>query len=87
MNICSMMYSTHFLQDGYGIRMKGIHLVTPSKMVEALVVILRQVFTEKLGGRIQVHKDLESVYKEVPKHVLPKDYGGEESPLEELHSK
>jgi hypothetical protein len=28
--------------------------------------------------------DLESLYKEIPKEILPKDYGGENSSIAEL---
>ena len=31
-----------------------------------------------------LHADLESLYKEVPKRLLPKEYGGEAGPLEVL---
>ena len=33
---------------------------------------------------MHVHADLESLYKEVPKRLLPKEYGGEAGPLEVL---
>jgi hypothetical protein len=31
-----------------------------------------------------LHADFESLYKEVPKRLLPKEYGGEAGPLEVL---
>jgi hypothetical protein len=34
--------------------------------------------------QIHVHADLESLYKEVPKSILPKEYGGEGGPVEVL---
>lgn len=35
--------------------------------------------------QVYVHKDLDSLYKEVPKAVLPKDLGGDEKSLAELN--
>jgi hypothetical protein len=34
--------------------------------------------------QIHVHADFESLYKEIPKRILPKEYGGEAGPLEVL---
>lgn len=34
-----------------------------------------------------VHDNLESLYKHIPKDILPKEYGGSEKSLIELHSK
>jgi hypothetical protein len=34
--------------------------------------------------QMHVHADLESLYKEVPKRLLPQEYGGEAGPLEVL---
>ena len=33
---------------------------------------------------MHVHADFESLYKEVPKRLLPQEYGGEAGPLEVL---
>jgi hypothetical protein len=34
--------------------------------------------------QVHVHADLESLYKEVPKRLLPQEYGGEAGPLDVL---
>ncbi|KAF2902372.1 hypothetical protein ILUMI_03818 [Ignelater luminosus] len=36
---------------------------------------------------MHIHSDFESFYKYLPKSVLPKDYGGEEDTIQELHGK
>jgi hypothetical protein len=32
--------------------------------------------------QMHIHADFESLYKEVPKRLLPEEYGGEAGPLE-----
>ncbi|CAG5047386.1 unnamed protein product [Parnassius apollo] len=73
------------LTDGYGVRIKAFHIITPSKTVEAFVAILKQVLSAKVGQRIQIHKDLESLHKVVQKDVLPVELGGNERSIVELH--
>ncbi|CAH0595084.1 unnamed protein product [Chrysodeixis includens] len=73
------------MTEGYGTRIKGIHVITASKMVDTLVSLLKQVFSTKLGDRIHLHKSAESWTKTVPKEILPREYGGDQKPLIELN--
>lgn len=68
-------------------RMSGIHLLSDSKAIDAVVAFFKQVLSAKLASRIVVHKTIDSFYEYVPKEYLPKEYGGNEKPLVELHSK
>ncbi|KAH9636995.1 hypothetical protein HF086_016277 [Spodoptera exigua] len=61
---------------GYGGRFNSLHIITESKAVEILVSTVKQLISEKLGKRIQVHKNLEELYEVVPKDLLPEEYGG-----------
>ncbi|CAG5047388.1 unnamed protein product [Parnassius apollo] len=73
------------LTDGYGMRIKAFHVITPSKTVEVLVALFKQVLSAKLSQRIQIHKDLESLHKVVQKDVLPVELGGNERSIVKLH--
>ncbi|KAI5638797.1 CRAL/TRIO domain-containing protein [Phthorimaea operculella] len=77
------------ITEGYGFRLTGIHLLTNMKILDALLALMRQVMSAKIGGRIKVHQSLESLYEVAPKEVLPKEYGegGEERSLEEINGK
>lgn len=37
--------------------------------------------------QIHIHKDLESLYKEIPKELLPKELGGASYKLDEVKGK
>ncbi|XP_063832815.1 uncharacterized protein LOC135081994 [Ostrinia nubilalis] len=69
----------------YGFRIKGIHFISTSKLVEALVAMFKQILSGKVASRIYVHNSLESLHEHVEKDVLPKDYGGDEMTLTEIH--
>ncbi|XP_050353567.1 uncharacterized protein LOC126775572 [Nymphalis io] len=70
--------------EGYGLRVKAIHIISPSKVINTLVAILNQVLSSKVAGKIQVHKNIEELYKHIPKEILPKDCGGTERSLKDL---
>lgn len=66
-------------------KINAIHIISPSKVVESLVTIIKQVLTPKVANRINVHKNVEDLQKILPKSVLPKDYGGEDKTINEIH--
>ncbi|CAK1590228.1 unnamed protein product [Parnassius mnemosyne] len=73
------------LIDGYAMRIKAIHAITPSKTVETIIALFKQIVSAKLSQRIQIHKDLESLYKVVQRDVLPEELGGNEKSIAKLH--
>ncbi|XP_049879558.1 uncharacterized protein LOC126376285 isoform X1 [Pectinophora gossypiella] len=85
MNPVDLRQALTVLMEGYGVRIKGIHLITQSKFIDGVVAVFKQVLSTKVGERIQVHKDMDSLHKFVPKEILPREYGGEDKSLRELH--
>ncbi|KOB69774.1 putative CRAL/TRIO domain-containing protein [Operophtera brumata] len=85
LNIVELRQALTLLMDGYGMRLKGLHIITPSMAITAFVSVLKQVLSEKLGGRIHSHKTIETVYEYVPKNILPAEYGGELQSLKKLN--
>ena len=66
-------------------RIKELHLLSDSKAIEAIVTLIKQVLSQKLIGRIQVHKTIDTVYDYIPKDILPEEYGGKEKSLLQFH--
>ncbi|XP_068623409.1 uncharacterized protein [Battus philenor] len=73
------------LIDSYGVKIKNIHIISPSKAVETVLTIFKQVVTAKIAERIQAHKDVKTLYKFVSKSILPIELGGQEKSIKELH--
>ncbi|XP_049879550.1 uncharacterized protein LOC126376281 [Pectinophora gossypiella] len=76
------------LVEGYGVRLSGIHIVTPNKFLDAFMAIMRQIMPEKISGRIRIHKSYDSVYEFADKEILPKEYGDgtEERSLDDIYA-
>ncbi|CAH0595083.1 unnamed protein product [Chrysodeixis includens] len=73
------------MTEGYSMRIKQIHIITPSKMVDALLALFRQVLSSKLAKRMILHKNLDTLYEYVPKNILPAEYDGTERSLKKLN--
>ncbi|XP_029407035.2 alpha-tocopherol transfer protein-like [Bactrocera dorsalis] len=59
-------------------RMKGFHFINVLPIFEKLFGMVKSVISAKLKDRFYVHgTNFEDLYKHVPKHVLPKEYGGD----------
>nr|XP_032527871.1 alpha-tocopherol transfer protein-like [Danaus plexippus plexippus] len=84
-NITEIEDNTNIITEGYGMRIKSIHIITSSNLIDMVVSIIKQGMSEKLGKRINVHKSLDSIYNFVPKDIMPEDYGGSEKTLQQLH--
>ncbi|XP_075983988.1 retinaldehyde-binding protein 1-like [Anticarsia gemmatalis] len=84
-NVLDLRNSMSVLMEGYGMRVKGIHIISSSKMIDTFVSLLKQVISAKIANRINVHATVEALHEHVPKDILPQEYGGNEKPLREVH--
>lgn len=76
-----------YSQEGFCLRIKGIHFVTESNTVKLLVALCKQIFSKKIADRVRVHKTLDSLYEVVPREILPSDFGGDEISSLQLRGK
>lgn len=72
------------IKEGYGGRVKEIHLLTESKAVDVLVKLVKQFISEKLSKRFFVHKNLKELHAAIPKDLLPDDYDGKQKSVEKF---
>ncbi|XP_064640508.1 alpha-tocopherol transfer protein-like [Lineus longissimus] len=72
-------------QDTYPIRNKGINYYNTPTLFNAIFDIFKMFMKQKLRDRIHFHKgDLKSLHKEIPKAILPEEYGGKAGPLQKI---
>ncbi|KAJ3654093.1 hypothetical protein Zmor_013310 [Zophobas morio] len=69
----------------YSLPLKGVYLINSVPYVETILTIVKALVTPKLFGRIHVCKDANILKEHFPLEMLPKDYGGTEKSIEELH--
>ncbi|KAI8442109.1 hypothetical protein MSG28_005735 [Choristoneura fumiferana] len=83
-NFTLLRYFRYTFYEGYGIKVKGIHLLNAPSFVDKFVFLLKQGMKQKVAERIHVHSTYEDLHEQVPKEILPKDYGGDAPSVEKL---
>ncbi|XP_047516578.1 retinaldehyde-binding protein 1-like [Pieris napi] len=83
-NLLEIRQVMSIFMDGYGMKIKGIHFISQSKAIDALLTIFKQVLKPKIAGRMHVHKTYKDLHKIIEKDVLPSDFGGNERSMKEL---
>nr|XP_022909086.1 retinol-binding protein pinta-like [Onthophagus taurus] len=65
-------------------RIRNVHILNAHPVVTPFIVILKAILSPKLKERLMIHKNIDDLYKEVPKDLLPRDIGGTNRTMEEL---
>nr|XP_045595426.1 alpha-tocopherol transfer protein-like isoform X8 [Procambarus clarkii] len=73
------------LQEGYPMRPKGLNYINTPAAFDTVFNIFKSFMKEKMKKRVHLHgNDLESLHRQVPKEVLPVEYGGTNGTVEEI---
>nr|XP_004669367.1 alpha-tocopherol transfer protein-like isoform X2 [Jaculus jaculus] len=64
-------------QDGFPIRIKAVHIVNEPRIFKGIFAIIKPFLKEKIANRFFLHgSDLNSLHTNLPRNILPKEYGG-----------
>ncbi|XP_053308869.1 alpha-tocopherol transfer protein-like [Spea bombifrons] len=65
------------LQDGFPIRIKAVNVINEPRIFKGIFAILKPFLKEKIVKRFFLHgSDLNSLHENIPKDILPEQYGG-----------
>ncbi|XP_044763590.1 alpha-tocopherol transfer protein-like [Coccinella septempunctata] len=70
------------IRNCYSGRVAAIHMVNLTNFANLLLGGIKMIFKD-VASKIKVHENLESLHREVPRAILPKDYGGDDIPVAE----
>jgi hypothetical protein len=90
-SLSSIRKSLRFLQEGIPINIEAVHILNSVPFMGTIMSIVKPLMRSDLLNKMHFHSsnmDFEKFYEQhIPKTHLPKDYGGDLEPIEELHSK
>ncbi|XP_026490734.1 alpha-tocopherol transfer protein-like [Vanessa tameamea] len=75
------------VQEAYPVKLKEVHIINTSPIVERFVNLVKPFLKEKIRKRIFIHKEVKDLYKYVPQEMLPKEYGGQCGTMDELQER
>lgn len=73
------------VQEAYPIKLKEIHIVNTSAVVESLINFIKPFLKDKIKHRIFIHSNMNTLHEHVPKDMLPREYGGTGCSLDEVN--
>ncbi|KAH8420620.1 hypothetical protein KR009_012177 [Drosophila setifemur] len=77
-----------FLQEAYPSRLKTMHVINCPSYLDRLISMMSPFLREEVRKMIKYHTEgLESLYEEVPRDMLPDEYGGKAGSIAELKEK
>ncbi|XP_017045964.1 alpha-tocopherol transfer protein-like [Drosophila ficusphila] len=77
-----------FLQEAYPSRLQAMHVINCPSFLDRLISMMSPFLREEVRNMIKYHTEgLESLYEEVPKDMLPKEYGGKAGTIAELKAR
>ncbi|KAB0794538.1 hypothetical protein PPYR_11653 [Photinus pyralis] len=81
----SMIKKAVFAWQNYYSRPKQLEFINAPTYINVILSVFKSFMSAKLQGRVRAHySGLESLHKVVSKDILPVEYGGSESTMDEL---
>lgn len=74
----------NFGQSASNIRVTGIRFINSSIVIKKLISWLRPFLNQEVMKMLSVHTIADEYFKDIPKEIVPSDYGGEAPSLAEL---
>lgn len=72
-------------QEAYPVKLKEIHVINISPLVDTIHNFVKPFLKEKIRQRIHMHSSYETLYKFVPKQMLPSEYGGDQPSIKVIN--
>lgn len=73
------------VQEAYPVKLKEVHVVNVSPLVDTIVNFVKPFLKEKIRNRIFMHSDLKTLHEYVHREMLPAEYGGDAGPIQSIH--
>ncbi|KAG5312590.1 TTPAL protein, partial [Acromyrmex insinuator] len=77
----------YYLQEGLPVRLKGMHFMNASPVVDVILNMMRPFMKKQLLDMFHMHTTSDTLAKFIPLEVLPNEAGGQAGLIQELHSK
>ncbi|KAJ0181737.1 hypothetical protein K1T71_002459 [Dendrolimus kikuchii] len=71
-------------QDSMPLRLKGSHHINLPSGIEKIFTLISGLLNEKAKERLKIYKQHEELFQEIPKEIIPQEYGGAGGRISEI---
>lgn len=76
-----------YTQEAHPVRLRQIHVINCSPYLDRIMTIVRPFMKKEVSRMLHFHKpDSDTLYKFIPKDLLPAEYGGKSGEIKEIKS-
>lgn len=76
-----------FAQQGFPLWFRKVHICRAPRFFQMFFAILKPFLNEEFKNNIKFHDSLNELHKEVPREILPEEYGGDTGKMDHTHVK
>lgn len=74
-----------YVQEAHPVRVQQVHVYNCNALTNRIMALIRPFLKPEVAARFQFHTPgSETLYKFIPKDVLPEEYGGNAGPIENI---
>lgn len=78
MILCIKSLFFFLFQEALPVRLKQIHLVNVSPLIDRILTIVKPLMRKEVQEALKFHlPNSETIFDDIPKNILPIEYGGE----------
>ncbi|XP_046980067.1 alpha-tocopherol transfer protein-like [Schistocerca americana] len=87
-NIATVKKYFMYVQEAIPLRRRGIHVINVNSVITSIMSIIKPFMSQEHMQALHFHtsNNFEEFYKHVPQRLMPKDFNGEMTSCDSLHS-
>ncbi|CRL03400.1 CLUMA_CG016526, isoform A [Clunio marinus] len=76
-----------YSQEAHPVIVRQVHIVNCSSLINKVMMVIKPFLKAEVAERIQTHlPESETLFKYIPKEILPKEYGGLAGPINNIRN-
>lgn len=76
---------SYYFQEAIPVKLKHVHFINVVNFIDKIFALVKPLLSKELFNLFIVHTEIDSIYKYIPKEILPEEFGGNEEPITKLH--
>ncbi|XP_056646739.1 uncharacterized protein LOC130451618 [Diorhabda sublineata] len=75
---------SYYFQEALPVKLKHVHFINVVNFIDKIFAVIKPLLSKELFNLFTIHADMDSIYKFIPKEILPEELGGNEESIPKL---